>query len=116
MIAGKTIREIAPALAIIATIIGGTWVILEEINETRVELHKEISESHVELQKQISESRVEFHKESGKVRVEIREENTKTREEVGGLRGDFGNLGSKFDEFKDSHEREHDLFYGQGGQ
>ncbi|MCY4053569.1 MAG: hypothetical protein OXE98_06785 [Hyphomicrobiales bacterium] len=106
MSTGQMIVGVATIVfTVIATVVGGTWVILEEINE-----------SHVELQKQINESRVEFHKETGEVRVEIREENAKTREEVGGLRGDVANVGSKFDEFEDSHRREHDLFYGQGGQ
>ena len=84
----QTIGAIVVAVfTVIVAVVGATWVILEEINK-----------SHVELQKQISESRVEFHKEISK------------------LRGDVANVGSKFDEFEDSHRREHDLFYGQGGQ
>ena len=105
MSTGQMIVGVATiAFTVIATAVGRTWVILEEINE-----------SHIELQKQINESRVEFHKETGEVRVEIREENAKTREEVGGLRGDVANVGSKFDEFEDSHRREHDLFTAKEG-
>ena len=98
---------ITVVLAIVVAVAGATWVILEEINESHVELQKQISESHVELQKQINESRVEFHKEIGEVREEIGE----VREEIGELRGDIEKLDSKLDEFKESHEREHDLFY-----
>ena len=46
--------------------------------------------------------------------AELLEESAKTRVEVEKLRGDIERLESKFDEFRDSHEREHDLFYGQG--
>ena len=47
-------------------------------------------------------------------RIEFREENAKTLVEIEGLRGDIGKLDAKLDDFKDSHGREHDIFYGQG--
>ena len=36
------------------------------------------------------------------------------REEISNLRGDIGKLDAKLDEFKDFHEREHDLFAAKG--
>ena len=92
MIASQTIKDIAPTLAVIAVVVGAAWAILAEIHE----------------------SRVEFHKEIGEVRVEIREESAKNRVEIEELRVEIEKLDAKLDDFKDSHEREHDLFYGQG--
>ena len=92
MIASQTIKDIAPTLAVIAVVVGAAWAILAENHESRIEFQKGISE----------------------LRVEIREENAKTRVEIEGLRGDIERLDDKLDDFKDSHEREHDLFYGQG--
>ena len=53
---------------------------------------------------------VEIHES----RIEFREENAKTLVEIEKLRGGIEKLDAKLDDFKDSHEREHDLFYGQG--
>ena len=94
MITGKTIREIAPVIAIIATIIGATWILSEKINESRVEFHQEIGEVREEFRKEISKLSEGFHKEIGKLREDIK------------------NVDTKFDAFMDSHRREHDLFYG----
>ena len=85
-------------LAIIATIIGATWVLSEKISDFRVDLHKEIAEVRVEICKESGTTRDEFRKEIGNVRVD-----------VGYLLGDVANAGSKLDEFKESHRREHDL-------
>ena len=105
-----TIGIITIVLAMIITLAGAVWVISEKINASHVELLEENAETRVEIEK----VRVEIEK----VRVENREENAKTRDElrkeIGELRGDIERLDGKFDEFKDSHEREHDLFYGQG--
>ena len=84
-IIGVAVGFVTIMFTIIASSIGGTWVLSEKINA-----------SHAEL------------------RVEILEENAKLRVEIEKLRGDIGELDGKLDEFKDSHEREHDLFYGQG--
>ena len=94
MITRKTIREIAPVIAIIATIIGATWILSEKINESRVEFHQEIGEVREEFRKEISKLSEGFHKEIGKLREDIK------------------NVDTKFDAFMDSHRREHDLFYG----
>ena len=40
MITGKTIKGIIPALVIMATTIGATWILLEKIEESRVESDK----------------------------------------------------------------------------
>ena len=40
MITGKTIKGIIPALVIMATTIGATWILLEKIKEFRVESDK----------------------------------------------------------------------------
>ena len=87
-----TIGIITIVLAMIITLAGAVWVISEKINASHVELLEE----------------------NAKTRVELLEESAKTRVEIEKLRGDIERLESKFDEFKDSHEREHDLFYGQG--
>ncbi|MCY4048580.1 MAG: hypothetical protein OXF24_03225 [Hyphomicrobiales bacterium] len=105
MITRKTIREIAPVIAIIATIIGATWILSEKINESRVEFHQEIGEVREEFRKEISKLSEGFHKEIGKLREGF-------HKEIGKLREDIKNVDTKFDAFMDSHRREHDLFYG----
>ena len=106
-IVGLTVAVITIVFAIIASAIGGTWMLSEKINASNAELRVEIREEN-------AKTRDELRKEIGELRNEVREENAKTRVEIEGLRGDIERLDSKFDEFKDSHEREHDLFYGQG--
>ena len=102
MSTGQMIVGVATIVfTVIAAVATATWVLSEKINESRVEFHKEIGEVHEEM---------------GEIRVEIREENAKTRDEtrkeIGELRGYIGNIDTKVDEFKDFHEREHDIFYG----
>ena len=94
-----TMGIITIVLAMIIAVAGAVWAISERINA-----------SHVELLEENAKTRVELLEESAKTRVEIE----KLRGDVERLRGDIEKLESKFDEFKDSHEREHDLFYGQG--
>ena len=93
-----TIGIISIILTVIIAVAGGTWAISEKINTSHVELLEENAKTRDELRKEIGELRVEFHKN------------------IGELRGDIEKLDSKLDEFIDSHEREHDLFYGQGGR
>ena len=125
MIASQTIKDIAPTLAVIAVVVGAAWTILAENHESRIEFQKEIGEVRVEIRKEIGGLRVEIREENAKTRDELRKEINELRKEIselraefhknmGELRGDIEKLDSKLDEFKDSHEREHDLFYGQG--
>ncbi len=70
---GQTIGAIVVAVfTVIATVVGATWIVLEEIGEVRIELHKE---------------------------------NAEVRENIGGLRGDVGNVDTKLGAFIDSHRR-----------
>ena len=88
VITGATVA----VFSIMATIIGATWMLSESF-------HKEIAEIRVEIREENAETRNEFRKE-----------NNETRKDIGGLRTDIRGIDTKFDEFKESHRREHDLF------
>ncbi|MCY4031571.1 MAG: hypothetical protein OXF05_05590 [Hyphomicrobiales bacterium] len=95
-IIGATAGAIVAVFSIMATIIGATWILSEKINEVRVELHIEIAEVREEI---------------GKVREDMAKGEGKIREDISNLRGDVVNIGTKLEEFKESHRREHDIFY-----
>ena len=95
-----TMGIITIVLAVIIAVAGATWVISEKINASHVELLEENAKTRDELRKEIGVLRNEFHKNMGDI-----------REEINNLRRDVENIDTKVDEFKDSHEREHDLFY-----
>ena len=118
-----TIGIITIVLAMIITLAGAVWVISEKINASHVELLEENIKIRVEIEKiriEIEKIRVEIREENAKTRDELREEIGKFRVEfhknMGELRGDIKKLETKLDEFRDFHEREHDLFYDQGGR
>ena len=114
MIASQTIKDIAPTLAVIAVVVGAAWTILAENHESRIEFQKEIGEVRVEIREENAKTRDELRKEINELRKEISELRAEFHKNMSELRGDIEKLDSKLDEFKDSHEREHDLFYGQG--
>ena len=116
-----TMGIITIVLAMIIAVAGAVWAISERINASHVELLEENAKTRAELLEENAKIRAELLEENAKIRAEFLEESAKTRVEieklrgdVERLRGDIERLESKFDEFKDSHEREHDLFYGQG--
>ena len=110
-------------LTVVVTIIGATWMLLGEISEVREsvsvlreEVRESISVLRGEVRESISALRGEVRESISALRGEIRESVStlrgEARESASVLRGDITNVSTKFDEFTDSHEREHDLFYG----
>ena len=101
-----------PMLTVVVTIIGATWMLLGEISEVR----ESVSVLRGEVRESISALRGEVRESISALRGEIRESVStlrgEARESASVLRGDITNVSTKFDEFTDSHEREHDLFYG----